>query len=86
MHKEPSHLPVRLYGQNLNEVDRYKYLVLPFGTKGLNSGRMCEVNIAKGAGQPAYFIRLDARWRFLGCSVVRVLTSFVQPSMSTVWY
>ena len=38
---------VKLYGQTLKEVDKYEYLGLPFGAKGLDTGRMCKVSVAK---------------------------------------
>ena len=48
IYRETSQPLVKLYGRTLKEVDRYKYLGLPFGAKGLDTRRMCEVSIAKG--------------------------------------
>ena len=48
--KDP-HETVKLCGEPLKEVDRYEYLGLLFGAKGLDAGRMCEVSIAKAVAQ-----------------------------------
>ena len=53
---------VKLYGQALNKVGRYKYLGQPFGAKGLETRRMCEVSIAKG-------VRTAGLFYSVGCSV-----------------
>ena len=39
----------------MKEVDRYKYLGQPFGAKGLETRRMCEVSTAKGVRTAGLF-------------------------------
>ena len=51
---------MKLYEDLLKEVNRYKYLGLPFGGKGLDTGRMCEVSIAKAVRTASLFHSLDA--------------------------
>ena len=43
VYRKDSHGLVELYGEPQGEVDMHKYLELPFGAKGLDTGRMCEV-------------------------------------------
>ena len=73
---------MKLYGTPLKEVDKYKYLGLPLGAKGLDTGRMCKVSIAKA-------VRTASLFHSIGCNgggistaeSRRVLTSIVRPSM-----
>ena len=51
---DSSYSSAKLYGQNLKEVGVYKYLGLPFGAKGLDTQRMCEVSIAKSVRTAKY--------------------------------
>ena len=55
MYRKDSQAPVELYGETLKEVDRYMSLGLPFGAKGLDTGRMCEIGIAKGVRMVSLF-------------------------------
>ena len=81
-HRRGSHSTVKLYGTPLKEVHRYKYLGLPFGAKGLDTGRMCEVSIAKGICTASLFHSIGCNGGGFSPAVCRrVLTSFVQPSM-----
>ena len=57
--RKDTQAPAKLYGETFKEVDRYMYLGLPFGAKGLDTGKMCEIGIAKGYVWPAYSTRLD---------------------------
>ena len=82
VYRRGSHGLLELYGEALREVDRHKYLGLPFEARGLDIGRMCEVSIAK-------VIRTASLFHSIGCngggfSITvsrRVLTSIVRPSM-----
>ena len=60
VHRRGSRSTVKLYGTPLKEVHRYKYLGLPLGAKGLDTGRMCEAGIAKGIRKPACSTQLGA--------------------------
>ena len=82
VHRRRSHSTVKLYGTPLKEVDRYKYLGLPFGAKGQDTGRMCEVSIAKGIRTTSLFYSIGCNDGGFSPAVCRrVLTSLVQPSM-----
>ena len=73
---------MKLYGTPLKEIDRYKYLGLPFGAKGLDTGRMCEVGIAKAVRTARLFHSIGCNGGGFSTAVSRrVLTSIVQPSM-----
>ena len=66
----------------MKEVDRYKYLGLPFGAKGQDTGRKCEVSIAKGIRPASLFHSIGCNGGGFSPAVCRrVLTSFVQPNM-----
>ena len=72
----------KIYGTPLKEVHRYKYPGLPFGAKGLDTGRMREVSIAKGIRTASLFHSIRCNGGGFSPAVCRrVLTSFVQPSM-----
>ena len=82
IYRETSQPLVKLYGQTLKEVDRYKYLGLPFGAKGMDTRRMCEVSIAKGVRTAGLFYSVGCNGGGFSTAISRrVLTSFVRPSM-----
>ena len=82
VHRRRSHSTVKLCGTTLKEVHRYKYLGLPFGAKGLDTGRMCEVSVAKGICTASLFHSIGCNGGgFTPAVCRRVLTSFIQPSM-----
>ena len=66
----------------MREVDRYKYLGQPFGAKGLDTRRMCEVSIAKGVRTAGLFYSVVCNGGGFSTAISRrVLTSFIRPSM-----
>ena len=72
---------MKLYGEPLKEVDRYKYLGLSFGAKGLDTGRMREVSIAKAVRTASIFHSIGYSSGGLSTAVSRrVLASIVRPS------
>ena len=82
IYKKDIQSSVELYGEALKEVDRYLYLGLPFGAKGLDTGRMCEISIAKGVRMASLFHSIGCNGGGFSTAVSRrVLTSFVRPSM-----
>ena len=79
--KDPHETTVKLYGEPLKEVDRYKYLGLPFGAKGLDTGRMYEVSIARAVRTASLFHSIGCNGEGFSTAVSRrVLTSIVRPS------
>ena len=85
VYRRDFHGPVELYGEALKEVDRYKYLGLPLGAKGLDAGRMCGVSIAKAVRQVAYSTRLMRRRRVLD-SIMRESANVDRPTEHGIWY
>ena len=82
VHRRGSHSTVELYGTPLKGVHRYKYLGLHFGAKGLDTGRMCEVSIAKAVCTDNLFHTIGCNGGGFSTAVSgRVLTSTVRPSM-----
>ena len=80
--KDPHETTVKLYGDPLKEVDMCKYLGLPFGAKGLDTGRVCEVSMAKAVRTASLFHSIGCNGGGFSTAVSRrVLTSIVRPGM-----
>lgn len=74
-------MAVELYGESLKEVDGYKYLGLPFGAKGLDTGRMYEMSIAEAALTASLFHSVGCNGGgFSTATSRRVLTSIIRPN------
>lgn len=66
-------MTMKLYGESLKEVGRYKYPGLPFGAKGLDTGRMCGVSIAKAIRTANLFHSIECIGGVFSTAVCRIV-------------